>query len=332
MGNNNSTTVSSSIEEMIEATKKKPKKILVPLPTIGYDPTETCVAVTLLKKNMGHTIIFATPDGKMSEGCDPHVLQGFVKGLLLKTKPEVVEYYTDMITWEEYLNPISYDNIVPNNYDALVLVGGHHPGMKTFLASKILHDKISEFYSLSTTTSATTKPKPIAAICHGTLCLSRAATITTKEDDGKGKPLLHGRKFTTLPKWLEYQGYLISNYLSGGLLPGKEYQLSTTWPVFVEDEIRQSITMDNSDNDNNISTTELLIGPYDVLSPLLPGNSTNPSRNAFVVVDDDNDNATAGGTGAGAGAGGRLPPLVTARFWSDSYLWTMKFGEILEKY
>ena len=301
MGNSTSSSP-SSIEEIQRS--KKPKKILVPLPTIGYDPTETCVAVTLLKKYMGHTIVFATPDGKQSKGCDPHVRNGFVKGLLLKTKPEVVEFYNDMLAWEEYLHPIPYEDIVPKEYDALVLVGGHHPGMNTFLGSTILQEKISKFYTLSTT-------RPIAAICHGTLCLSRA----TKKQDG-GKSLLHGRRFTTLPKWLEYQGYLISNYMSGGLLPGKEYQLSTTWPVFVEDEIRKAI-MDDGDGK---ATTELLIGPYDVLSPILPGNAQSPSRNAFVVVDDNNDGERDG------------PPLVTARFWSDSYLWAIKFGEVLEKY
>jgi hypothetical protein len=67
--------------------------------------------------------------------------------------------------------PITWDSIDPSQFDgkkiflrifsefsALLLGGGHAPGMRQYLESELLMKKIVEFWSLN---------KPVAAICHG---------------------------------------------------------------------------------------------------------------------------------------------------------------------
>ena len=46
----------------------------------------------------------------------------------------------------EYKNPISYTNINVNEYDSILLPGGHAEGMNTMLESEILQEKISQFF------------------------------------------------------------------------------------------------------------------------------------------------------------------------------------------
>ena len=193
-----------------------------------------------------------------------------------------MDLYKQVIEWDEYKNPIAYDKIVPQDYDGMILIGGHAAGMNTFLNSETMQTKLSEFYNLK---------RPIAAICHGVLILSR-----TKNKDGKS--LIHDRKVCALPMWLEIQAYLITAGICG--VPAKEYQLSTTWPNYVQGEIQKE-------------ASEFVVGPYHVLAPLFPGTATN-HFNAFAYEDFPEGKS----------------PLVTARFWSDSYLWTNKFAALLE--
>lgn len=276
-----STPMDSSLDISISSPLSVPKKILVPLPTVGFDPTEMAVPVSYLKK-VGHTIVFATPDGKPSEGADPYTLCGFVFGLLFKIFPEPKALYEQVIDMPEYANPISYSDIVPNEYDGVFLTGGHAPGMKSYLANSVLLDKVGEFFELK---------RPVAAICHGVLVLARAK-------DKNGNSLLYKRRATSLLSWLEVQAYLVTHYLVG--IPAKEYQLSTTWPLYTEDEVRSS------------GIGELVVGPYDILAPLTPGTASDHTH-AF-VVEDLTPNMT---------------PLITARFWSDVYLFSQRFDTLL---
>jgi putative intracellular protease/amidase len=73
--------------------------------------------------------------------------------------------------------------------------------MKQYLESLVLQQKISDFWALK---------RPVGAICHGVLLLARCK-------DSKGNSLLHERKTTTLPKYMENLGYYITRLKHGEL-------------------------------------------------------------------------------------------------------------------
>ena len=43
-----------------------------------------------------------------------------------------------MLKSDEYKNPIAWDTIVAENFDAVFIVGGHNPGMAEMLESELL--------------------------------------------------------------------------------------------------------------------------------------------------------------------------------------------------
>lgn len=62
-------------------------------------------------------------------------------------------------------------------------------GMKQYLENETIRDKIVPYFK--------NKSKVVAAVCHGTIVLSR--TI----DNATGKSILYNRKSTCLPKYME---------------------------------------------------------------------------------------------------------------------------------
>ena len=113
-------------------------------------------------------------------------------------------------------NPITYADIDPTLFDAVSLTGGHAPGMKQYLESQILQNKMLEFWQLD---------KVIGAICHGVLVLARAVNPDT------GKSILYGSEVTALTKNLERSGYALTFWLLG-----RRYR---TYVCYVADEVRQ---------------------------------------------------------------------------------------------
>jgi putative intracellular protease/amidase len=152
--------------------------------------------------------------------------------------------------------------------------------MNTMLRNPVLLSKVTEFFAAK---------KPIGAVCHGTLALARAHLPNSD------KSILHGRHVTGLPYYLEVQAYLLTHYLTS--LSGPSYQLSTTWPNYVEDEIIAGVGPDGRYD----------AGPVDILAPLLPGTWDDHSH-TFLVDDGQ---------------------LLTARFWGDTYIFAQKFAEKL---
>ena len=69
--------------------------------------------------------------------------------------------------------------------------------------------------------------RPIAAICHGVLLLARAT------DPATGRSVLHGRRSTCLPKYMEALAYGLSFWKLG-----RYYR---TYPAYVEDEVRAAL-------------------------------------------------------------------------------------------
>eukprot|EP00128_Syssomonas_multiformis_P017385 Colp12_sorted_trinity150504_noHs@15036 len=255
----------------IKATKAR--TVLIPLPEKGFDPTEVAVPWKILT-DLGHKVVFATPRG-ICLGADPHVLQGFTSLGLLSAQPSVVAIYNEMIKSQEYTNSIMYENIRINDYDGLILPGGHHPEMDTMLRNSILSAKISSFWLTE---------KPVGAICHGVLLLSRATHPHTRQS------LLHNKNTTAVPAYLERLGYIVTKYaFSMG-----NYQLSTTWPLYVEGEVVNALE----------SESQWIRGPLDPLAVFFPG-TLNDHKHAFVVEDGH---------------------YLSARFWGDAYLFALRFA------
>ena len=158
-------------------------KILMPLPSRDFDPTESAVPWRFLKQH-GHEFIFATPDAKPAQA-DQRMIDGNGFGLL---RPFFIadkngrSAYTEMKQSAEFLSPIAYGDINIKSFDAILLPGGHAQGMKPYLESKRLQKLIAEHFSAQ---------KPIAAICHGVVLAARSLR-------NDGKSILHGFKTTAL--------------------------------------------------------------------------------------------------------------------------------------
>ena len=170
-------------------------RILMPLPHRDFDPTESAVPWRILT-NAGHSIIFATPEG-VPASADPVMVTGKGLGLmapLLMADANGRSAYAAMAQCPAFLKPIRYADILEINFDALLLPGGHAPGMKEYLDSPVLQAYVAEFFASN---------KPIAAICHGVLLAARSRNAA-------GFSVLQGRKTTALTKLLELTGWLLT--------------------------------------------------------------------------------------------------------------------------
>ena len=222
-------------------------RILVPLPDTDFDPTETAVPWRILR-DAGHELVFATTAGAVPR-CDPLLLTGVVFGKLGADPPAIADYRR-MQAAAEFVAPIRWQDIEPAQFDALLLPGGHAPGMKQYLDSALLQGHVAAFAALR---------RPIAAICHGVLLLARA------KDPATGRSVLHGRRSTCLPKYMEALAYGLSFWKLG-----RYYR---TYPAYVEDEVRAALA----------SPEDFVRGPL----TLGTRGSAQDDRAAFVLEDGD---------------------------------------------
>src|SRR2546425_13359606 len=118
-------------------------RILMPLPDLDFDTTEVAVPWRLLR-DRGHQVVFATEHGGNLPACDPRLLTGVLFGRL-GAEAEPIEFYEQLIETTEFRNPIAWNQIDPEGYDGLILPGGHAPGMRQYLASAALQDKVATF-------------------------------------------------------------------------------------------------------------------------------------------------------------------------------------------
>lgn len=225
------------------------KKILIPLPSYGFDPTEVSIPWKILSQN-NFNITFATPSGKKAQA-DIIMLTGKGLGIfkkILKTRKDGIDGYYEMEKSDSFNNPSKYLDLKESDYDAILLPGGHDKGVKEYLESKILQKLIVHFFSYN---------KPVAAICHGVVLVARSINPKTK------KSVIYNYKTTALLKVQEILAYkLTKTWL-------KDYYL--TYPeITVEDEIIKEL----SDNKNFIK------GP-----PPLLRDSINHLSRGFIVRD-----------------------------------------------
>jgi putative intracellular protease/amidase len=179
--------------------------VLIPLPDRDFDVTEVAVPWRLLV-DVGHEVVFATEAGA-TPAADPRLIDGVILGKL-GAEPEPLAFYRQLVEAESFTKPLSWSALDVAAYDALLLPGGHAPGMRQYLGSPVLQGKIADFWALD---------RPVAAICHGVLPLARAGVLS-------------GVRTTCLPKYMERSAYLLTAWRLG--------HYYRTYPAYVEDEVR----------------------------------------------------------------------------------------------
>ena len=188
--------------------------ILIPIPDADFDPTETGIPWRTLRKR-GYRIVFATPDGNMGHA-DQRMVTGEGLGIfgpLMRADGNGRSAYKEMTECEEFRRPMPYSGIDLDQFDGLILPGGHAQGMREYLESNQLQSIVAEFFA---------RNRPVGAICHGVLLAARS-----RRNDGKS--VLYGKRTTALTKFMELIGWtLTSLYLNNYF---------RTYPITVEDEV-----------------------------------------------------------------------------------------------
>jgi putative intracellular protease/amidase len=191
-------------------------RVLIPLPDRDFDVTEVAVPWRVLTE-AGHETVFATEHGGEAPMADPRLLTGVMFGKL-GAYEEPKAFYRQLVETEGFRSPIAWTDLQPADYDALLLPGGHAPGMRQYLSSAVLQSKVAEFWSLD---------RPVGAICHGVLVLARS------KDPVTGRSVIAERGTTCLPKYMERSAY----YLTAWRL-GRYYR---TYPAYVQDEVTDAL-------------------------------------------------------------------------------------------
>ena len=182
--------------------------ILIPLPDADFDVTEVAIPWQLLS-DAGHRVQFATEHGAQAS-CDPLLLRGVLFGQL-GASAEAKAFYVRMQQSPEFSTPIRWQDLDVSQFDALLLPGGHAQGMRQYLGSPLMQEKVRQFFALN---------RPVGAICHGVLLAARAGALL-------------GKKTTCLPKYMERAAYYLTAWKLGGYY--------RTYPAYVEDEVKSLI-------------------------------------------------------------------------------------------
>jgi putative intracellular protease/amidase len=190
-------------------------RVLIPLPDRDFDTTEAAVPWRTLH-DAGHEVVFATEHGDIAQ-CDPLLLYGVIFGQL-GADADARAAYARMSTDPAFVAPRRWRDLDMSSFDALLLPGGHAPGMRQYLGSADLQQQVVRFSALD---------RPIAAICHGVLVLARA------RDPRSGASVIASRRTTCLPKYMEALAY--------GLTFWKLGRYYRTYPAYVEDEVRAAL-------------------------------------------------------------------------------------------
>ncbi len=193
------------------------KTVLIPIPSSDFDPTECAVPWKILSQN-GIRVQFATPLGRKAD-CDRRMLTGSGLSILspiLSADAKARQAYSELENSFEFQHPIPWSEIKSEDFDGLILPGGHAPGMKEYLESTILQNSIQEFFAAE---------KPVGAICHGVVLAARSKK--------NGQSILKGFKTTALLSSQELLAWMMTF-----LWLGDYYR---TYSQTVEDEVRSAL-------------------------------------------------------------------------------------------
>jgi putative intracellular protease/amidase len=189
--------------------------LLMPLPSRDFDPTEAAVPWKRLRE-ADVDVVFATPDGQPTS-CDALTLRGVFFGQI-GARSHDVEIYHELERDSAFRSPIHYEDIKASEFDGIHLSGGHAPGMKPYLESEILQQKVVDFFALD---------RIVSAVCHGPVLLARAIDPATQ------KSVIHGRRVTALTKLLERSAFWLTAWTIG-----RHFR---TYPEYVQDEVIRAI-------------------------------------------------------------------------------------------
>ena len=184
-------------------------RVLILLPARDFDPSEAAVSWQVLV-NAGHTIAFATPDGRPAaademmltgQGLDPWGAMPLLRnwpliGLLMRANRDARNAYADMFADPNYGAPQRWDAVDPSAFDGLLLPGGHRArGMRDYLESGTLQRHVASFFDAE---------RPVGAICHGVLLAARSISKRT------GRSVLYGYRTTALTWALERSAWRVA--------------------------------------------------------------------------------------------------------------------------
>ena len=193
-------------------------RVLIPLPSSDFDPTEAAVPWRELTRR-GHEVRFATPDGTAARA-DPRMLRGHGLGPwrhFLRADSNGRAAHDAMVASPEFTHPSSYEQVSAEDLDALLLPGGHAPGMRVYLESSRLQELVSAAFA---------RQMPVGAICHGVVLASRAR-------GADGRSVLYGRRTTALTRSLELSAWALT-----ALWLGDYYR---TYPITVQEEVTKAL-------------------------------------------------------------------------------------------
>jgi protease I len=197
-------------------------RVLVPLGRVDFDPSEAGIPWRVLT-HAGHELVFATPDARPARA-DERMLKGTGLGLLgpiLRAQAGAVADHDRMAGSPEFNAPLAWeavgDHLDAGRFDAILLPGGHAPGMREYLESAVLQSTVARFFA---------QDKPVAAICHGTVLAARARAAD-------GRSVLHGRRTTGLTRQLEMLAWRLTRHRLG------DYY--RTYPQTVQDEVAAAL-------------------------------------------------------------------------------------------
>ena len=196
--------------------------ILVPLGRVDFDPSEAGIPWRVLTR-AGHAFVFATPDARPARA-DQRMLTGEWLGPLaplLRAQAGAVADHDLMAGSPEFSGPIAWSDIAAGcdagRFDALLLPGGHAPGMREYLESTLLQTTVARFFA---------EDRPVAAICHGAVLVARARRAD-------GRSVLFGRRTTGLTRQLEMLAWRLTRRRLG------DYY--RTYPQTVQDEVTAAL-------------------------------------------------------------------------------------------
>ena len=148
-------------------------KVLIPLPRKDFDPSEAAVSWSVLKQ-FGHSVNFATPDGRPAEADDMMLsgqgldVWGFLPGLkhvaaigrLMRANADARAAYARMQADPAYQAPVSWAQIRDEDFDGLLLPGGHRArGMREYLESETLQRLVADFFAAGSSCHSLMPPR-----------------------------------------------------------------------------------------------------------------------------------------------------------------------------
>lgn len=225
-------------------------KVCIALPDSDFDPTETAVPHEVLG-GAGHEVCFATPNGHRAR-VDERMVSG--RGLgpwrgILRASRDARRAFDAMQRAPAFAEPIPYAAIAGGKFDALVLPGGHAPGMRSYLESTVLQQAVAEHWR---------RDGVLGAICHGVLVAARTIAPAT------GRSILHGMRTTALLESMEMSAWLMTCAWLG--------QYYRTYPETVQHEVTRALA----------SPADFITGPFairrDTADDLSPGFSVVDGR------------------------------------------------------